>query len=147
MDESWVLLDANTGLHQAWYFWLRVLDEVNRSTRYGTPFALLLLEADAPSKAATDASSYVPAAIRSTDLGGALASGRAGVLLTHQHAAAAEQARDRVLRRLAEACPEGLEWRSTLYCYPEHAAEISDLLTSRGGREAGDGLTRAQRSA
>ena len=42
----WILIDERTGLHVAWYFWLRVLDEVNRSTRYGTPFALLLLEGE-----------------------------------------------------------------------------------------------------
>ena len=44
MDESWVLIDANSGLHVSWYFWLRVLDEVNRAARYGAPFSLLLLD-------------------------------------------------------------------------------------------------------
>jgi GGDEF domain-containing protein len=134
MDETWVLLDANTGLHVSWYFWLRVLDEVNRSTRYGTPFGLLFLEAEVdpgcPAKLLDEAASYVPAAIRSTDLGGVLGRGRAGVLLTHQTAESAERARDRVLDRLDEACPKGIVWLDELYLHPENGAEISNLLTS-----------------
>jgi hypothetical protein len=47
MDESWILIDQETGLHVGWYFWLRVLDEANRSARYGHPFGLVLLEAEA----------------------------------------------------------------------------------------------------
>ncbi len=135
MEETWVLLDANTGLHVAWYFWLRVLDEVNRAARYGAPFGLLLLEADvaanAPAKLATDATSYLPATIRSTDLGGLLGPGQVGVLLTHQDSESAEQARDRVLERLARGgCPPAVRWKSQLLTYPNHAAQISYLLTA-----------------
>jgi GGDEF domain-containing protein len=137
MDESWVLIDSNTGLHVSWYFWLRVLDEVNRAARYGAPFALLMLEAEAApgklSRLTDEALSYVPACIRSTDLGGALGRGAAAVLLTHQDAEAAETARARILDRLAAVLPSGIRWRTELLCYPEHSAEISNLLT--GGHE------------
>src|SRR5690349_9977721 len=105
MDETWVLIDTNSGLHVSWYFWLRVLDEVNRAARYGAPFGLLLLDAEAPSTKASkmldEAVSYVPATIRSTDLGGVLGRGSAAVLLTHQDAEAAQVARTRILERLA----------------------------------------------
>jgi hypothetical protein len=133
MDDSWVLIDANSGLHVSWYFWLRVLDEVNRAARYGAPFGLLLLYAEvAPGKSSRlidDAPSYVPASIRGTDLGGVLGRGAAAVLLTHQDAAAAERARLRVLERLTAACPPGIRWRTELLSYPENGAEISHLLT------------------
>ncbi len=133
MDESWALIDANSGLHVSWYFWLRVLDEVNRAARYGAPFGLLLLSAEAepgkPSRLIDEAPSYVPAAIRSTDLGGVLGRGAAAVLLTHQNAAAAEQAQLRIIDRLTAACPDAVRWRAELLTYPEHRAEISHLLT------------------
>jgi hypothetical protein len=149
MNQSWVLIDTNSGLHVPWYFWLRVLDEVNRATRYGAPFALLLLEAEAqpgkPARLAEDATVHVPAAIRSTDLGGALAPGVAGVLLPHQDAAAAATARARILERIARTCPPALRWRSTLLTHPEDAAEISNLLTAgwseRAGPDAAIGAT------
>jgi GGDEF domain-containing protein len=141
MDESWVLIDPQTGLHVRWYFWLRVLDEVNRSTRYGDPFALLVLEATTdrrPSEKLLDtAASAVPATIRSTDLGGKLGPGRVGVLLTHQDADSAPQARDRILHRLAQDTPPGVTWRWELYTYPEQAAEISNLLTTGGSERDG----------
>lgn len=133
MDESWVLIDANSGLHVSWYFWLRVLDEVNRATRYGAPFALLLLDAEAPSgrsaKLLDEAVSYVPAAIRSTDLGGVLGRGAAAVLLPHQDSQAAYIARTRILERLTVTCPREVRWHTQLLSYPEHGAEISNLLT------------------
>ena len=133
MDESWVLIDANSGLHVSWYFWLRVLDEVNRAARYGAPFSLLLLDAEVPigkpSKLVDEAVSCVPATIRSTDLGGVLGRGTAAVLLTHQDAQAAYIARTRILERLTVACPREVRWHTQLLCYPEHGAEISNLLT------------------
>ena len=136
MDETWVLIDAHTGLHVSWYFWLRVLDEVNRATRYGAPFALLLLDPEVPSgraKPLDEYAAHVPATIRSTDLGGSLGGGSAAVLLTHQDEAAAAVARDRVLERLAASCPAEVIWRSELLCYPADGARISILLT--GGWE------------
>lgn len=141
MDETWVLIDPRTGLHVRWYFWLRVLDEVNRSTRYGDPFGLLILEA-APGrrsgkKLLDEAASAVPATIRSTDLGGRLGDGRVGVLLTHQDAESARQARDRILDRLAQDTPAGVTWHAELYSYPEQAAEISNLLTTGGSEREG----------
>ena len=136
MNQSWVLIDTSSGLHVAWYFWLRVLDEVNRATRYGAPFGLLLLEAEVgpgkPARLADEGITHIPAAIRSTDLGGALGPGVAGVLLPHQDAEAAVTARARILERIDETCPASVGWRATLFCYPEHAAEISNLLTSGG---------------
>jgi hypothetical protein len=132
MDETWVLVDASSGLHVSWYFWLRVLDEVNRATRYGAPFGLLLLDADVPpgkpARLLDEADSYVPATIRSTDLGGMLGRGAAAVLLIHQDADAAEGAKLRILERLAAACPKELRWQAKLLCYPGDAAEISHLL-------------------
>lgn len=134
MEQSWVLIDGSSGLHVPWYFWLRVLDEVNRATRYGAPFGLLVLEAEADGergpRLAADATSHVPAAIRSTDLGGALAPSVAGVLLPHQDAEAAVTARARILERLARASSAPVRWHSTLLTYPEDAAAISNLLTS-----------------
>jgi GGDEF domain-containing protein len=134
MDESWILLDDETGLHVGWYFWLRVLDEVNRSARYGAPFALLLLEADvhpgSPPRLLEQATARVPAVIRSTDLGGIIGVGRVGVLLPHQDVAAAESARRRVLEELERAGPRGVRWDGRLLCYPGDGAEISNLLTS-----------------
>ncbi len=137
MDESWVLIDANSGLYVGWYFWLRVLDEVNRAARYGAPFALLLLDAEVTpgksSKLVDEAPSCVPSAIRSTDLGGVLGPGSAGVLLTQQDSEAAKIARARILGRLAVQCPTDVIWRSELLCYPPDGAKISNLLT--GGWE------------
>lgn len=131
MDESWILIDPDSGLHVSWYFWLRVLDEANRSARYGHPFGLVLLEAEpkpgASQKAVADATARVPAAIRSTDLGGLLGVGRAGVVLPHQDAASAEAATDRIIDRLSKV--SGVIWHARLLCYPGDAAEISNLLT------------------
>lgn len=133
MEQTWILIDPNTGLHVAWYFWLRVLDEVNRATRYGTPFGLLLLEsspdASGRKKQGADATALVPPAIRSTDLGGYIAPGRAAVLLTHQDAESAEQARDRIIERLAWGNCE-VSWQPQLLCFPEDTADISMLLTA-----------------
>jgi hypothetical protein len=140
MDRTWVLIDTNTGLHVGWYFWLRVLDEVNRATRYGAPFGLLLLEAEEAGTArakrsSADPISLIPPAIRSTDLGGFIAPGRAAVLLTHQDAESAEQARDRILERMGANDVE-IRWQSRLLTFPDHAAEISRLLTTGGEEEA-----------
>lgn len=141
MDQTWVLIDGHTGLHVRWYFWLRVLDEVNRSTRYGAPFALLLVDAgpgSASAKVRESALAGLPAAVRSTDLAGKLDVGQAAVLLTHQDADSAEQARQRILDRLAPLTPQGVSWETSLYCYPEHAAEISNLLTTGNSERAID---------
>jgi hypothetical protein len=143
MEETWILIDPNTGLHVGWYFWLRVLDEVNRSVRYGAPFGLLLLEAVAPPSASqrklNEAASGVPAAIRSTDLGGVIAPGRVGVLLTQQGVETADVAKERILERLASSAPKGVRWAPRLLCYPEDGAEISNLLTSGGSERNGTG--------
>jgi hypothetical protein len=134
MDESWILLDGTTGLHVGWYFWLRVLDEVNRSARYGAPFGLLMLEADlhpgSPHRLLNDAASRVPSAIRSTDLGGIVGTGKVSVLLPHQDVAAADTAKRRVMERLERAGPAGVRWDARLLCYPGDGAEISNLLTT-----------------
>jgi hypothetical protein len=131
MDESWILIDPESGLHVGWYFWLRVLDETNRSARYGHPFGLVLLEAEpkpgTSQRAVQDAASRVPGAIRSTDLGGLLGVGRAGVVLPHQDAASAEAATERIISRLSGN--QGVVWHARLLCYPGDAAEISNLLT------------------
>lgn len=133
MNETWVLIDDATGLHVGWYFWLRVLDEVNRSTRYGAPFALLLLESRHTGPGADrrldDAASHVPAAIRSTDLGGALGHGRIGILLTEQDVASARLAMGRVLDRCATSAGRIGGWQARLLIYPDDGAEISNLLT------------------
>ena len=133
MSDRWILLDQDTGLHVGWYFWLRVLDEVNRSARYGAPFGLLLLEAEAdPSAgrhAVAEALASVPAAIRATDLGGLLGHARVGVMLTEQNAASAELAKDQVLERLGASGAHGVRWSHRLLTYPEDGGEISSLLT------------------
>ena len=134
MKETWVLIDDETGLHVGWYFWLRVLDEVNRSTRYGAPFALLLLSANqreaGTEKRQEEAASHLPAAIRSTDLGGLLGSGRVGILLTEQDRGSATLAITRVLQRCAASAARIGGWQSRLLIYPEDGAEISNLLTN-----------------
>ena len=133
MDETWILLDPNTGLHVPWYFWLRVLDEVNRSARYGSPFALLMLEPRAQKHAPKDlleAAARVPAAVRSTDLAGLVGSTQVGVMLPHQDVHAAEAAMECILQRLGKTTPRGVRWEARLLCYPQDGAEISNLLTS-----------------
>lgn len=137
MDERWVLIDEDTGLHVSWYFWLRVLDEVNRSSRYGAPFGLLTLEAEplpgAPRNALHDAMASVPAAIRGTDLGGFIRTGHVGVLLMHQEPEQARLAVERILGRLDDAAGKaGVRWSTHLLCYPDDGAEISMLLTTGG---------------
>ncbi len=133
MDQTWVLIDGNTGLHVAWYFWLRVLDEVNRSARYGAPFGLLIVDCvtppGSPAKLLDDAAGRVPAAVRGTDLAGIVSSGRIGIVLPHQDAAAAVAAQARIMDRLAASAPRGVRWESRLLCYPGDGAEISFLLT------------------
>jgi hypothetical protein len=140
MSDRWILLDQETGLHVGWYFWLRVLDEVNRSARYGAPFGLLLLEAEADATAGRHAIegalASVPAAIRSTDLGGLLGPARVGVMLTEQAAESAAQARIRLLERLAKSTPHGVRWTERLLTYPEDGGEISSLLTLGWAGEA-----------
>jgi hypothetical protein len=152
VDKSWILLDETTGLHVGWYFWLRVLDEVNRAARYGAPFALLLLEIGplpgAPARAVDEAAGQVPAAIRSTDLGGMLGAGRVGVLLPHQDVAAAELARERILARLDAASTKGVRLETQLLHYPGDGADISNLLTSGWrDRRAADEASKVERPA
>ena len=134
VNETWILIDERTGLHVGWYFWLRVLDEVNRAARYGSPFGLLLLDLEgdaAPGRhGVEDAESRVPSAIRTTDLGGLLGPGRVGVLLVQQDAKSAELARERILGRLDKSSPAGVSWAPRLYVYPDDGAEISNLLTA-----------------
>jgi hypothetical protein len=138
MDDSWVLLDGRTGLHVRWYFWLRVLDEVNRSARYGTPFGLLLLSCEAgrpkSRRAIEEGLSRVPLAVRNTDLAGLVSPGEAGILLTQQDGESAGLARDRILAFLAEHGARDARWQSRLLTYPVDAAEISRLLTDGGHR-------------
>lgn len=138
MDQSWILIDGNTGLHVGWYFWLRVLDEVNRSERYGNPFGVLLLEAvaDRPRRRTLEhALACVPPVIRGTDMAGLVGEGRAAVLLTEQVPDGAALAKSRIFERLAVSTPSGTAWRSRLLCYPRDGAEISELLVS--GHEGG----------
>jgi hypothetical protein len=135
MEESWILIDQSTGLHVSWYFWLRVLDEVNRSGRYGDPFGLLILEAEVDGGAPrthgfTEAAAAVPRCIRSTDLGGLIDSSRVGVLLTRQDAAASRVAADRVLERLEASRSSIVRWRPHLLVFPGDRAAISQILTT-----------------
>jgi GGDEF domain-containing protein len=134
MSERWVLIDHESGLHVGWYFWLRVLDEVNRSARYGSPFGLMLLEAEmeggAGRHAVQAAVATVPAAIRGTDIGGHLGPGRVGVLLTNQNLDGARVATERVLERISASCPSHVKWDTRLLTYPEDGGEISMLLTT-----------------
>jgi PleD family two-component response regulator len=136
VGDNWILIDHDTGLHVGWYFWLRVLDEVNRSARYGSPFALLILETerDAPRKSVDDISTRVAGAVRSTDLAGHLGSGRVGVMLLEQDEAGAESAAERI--RSHVACRHAPTWQTHLYCYPRDAFAISNLLTQ--GRAEGE---------
>ena len=131
VSDNWILIDQETGLHVGWYFWLRVLDEVNRSSRYGNPFALLVLEpeqAAAPRRVVEDASSRLADAVRSTDLAGRLDGGVVGVILFEQDVAGAETAVQRILERLADRSSV-VSWRTNLYCYPRDAFAVSNLLT------------------
>jgi GGDEF domain-containing protein len=136
MDERWVLIDPETGLHVGWYFWLRVLDEANRAARYGVPFGLFLLEAvpehgrAISPRVRDEAAALVPAVIRSTDLGGRLGNGRVGIVLPHQDVAALEQAAARITSKLEEARFRGLRWHTRMLSHPRDAAEISSLLTN-----------------
>lgn len=139
MSQHWVLIDQDSGLHVGWYFWLRVLDEVNRSARYGAPFGLLLLEASGDDAAAKHALATLPRAIRGTDLGGRLGPHRAGALLMNQDIAGARAASERVLERL-EAADARARWETRLLTYPEDGGEISMLLTT--GWEPTDALRR-----
>lgn len=137
MDDRWVLIDQDTGLHVSWYFWLRVLDEVNRSARYGNPFGLLILDVEGdgiPRRVVEEGASRVADAIRSTDIAGRLGSARVGVILMEQEAEAAAVGVERIIERLSERSP--VVWRSNLYCYPTDGAAISNLLTQ--GRAEGD---------
>lgn len=131
MNDAWVLFDARTGLHVGWYFWLRVLDEVNRSARYGHPFGLVLLDVDAGAKRARvdEAMVQVTACIRGTDLAGRIGETRAGVLLPHQDVAHAEEAAARIVRQLERTAGREVSWSSRLLTYPVEAPEISNLLT------------------
>jgi hypothetical protein len=121
-----------------WYFWLRLLDEVGRSDRYGSSFGLLLLdvreEPGAPRKSLHEALARVPAVIRGTDLGGLIGANRAGIILTQQEPEAAEGGlrRIRILSLLEPAAPEGVSWAPELLCYPRDAAAVTHLLTLRG---------------
>ena len=133
VDERWVLIDRDTGLHVGWYFWLRLLDEVGRSDRYGSPFGLLVLERQSPSpRAAHEGMSKIAGAIRGTDLGGLIAPRRAAAILTEQEPAAAALAAERIVERLGG----GVGWTQTLLCYPRDAAEITHLLTVRAPERA-----------
>lgn len=136
MDERLVLIDRETGLHAGWYFWLRVLDEANRSSRYGSPFGLLLLEANctegASRRAFSDAAEQVAGAIRSTDLAGLIGAERIGILLVEQDGEGAGAAAERVLRRLEPSLPRGLSWTRRMLNYPKDGGEISQLLTTEG---------------
>ena len=131
VSENWILIDQETGLHVSWYFWLRVLDEVNRSSRYGSPFGLLMLEPEqqgAPRRVVEDASSRLADAVRSTDLAGRLSEGRVGVILLEQDVEGAQTAVERILERLGQRT-SNMSWRTNLYCYPRDAFAISNLLT------------------
>ena len=138
VSENWILIDQETGLHVSWYFWLRLLDEVNRSARYGSPFGLLILEPEqpgAPRRALEEAASRVASAVRSTDLAGRLGVGGVGVILLEQDEPGAAAAAARIIERLAER-PGAVSWRTDLYCYPRDAFAISNLLTQ--GRAEGE---------
>jgi len=136
VDERWILLDRDTGLHVGWYFWLRLLDEVGRSDRYGSSFGLLLLGVSAPAEAPRrnyqEALARVPPTIRGTDLGGLVAPNRAAIILTQQEPEAAEGAVKRILGLLSASASGGVSWSSELLCYPRDAAAITHLLTLRG---------------
>ena len=134
MDERWVLIDRDTGLHVGWYFWLRLLDEVGRSDRYGSPFGLLILEPEqgASPRAAHESLSRIAGAIRGTDLGGLVGSRRAAIILTQQDADSAVVAAERVMERTGHS----IGWSQTLLCYPRDAAEITHLLTVRSPERA-----------
>lgn len=130
MDDNWILIEQDTGLHVGWYFWLRVLDEVNRSSRYGNPFGLLLLDIEddgASRKAVEESASRVAEAIRSTDIAGRVSLRRVGVILLEQDGPSATLGAARIVELISARSP--LSWRSTLYCHPADGAAISNLLT------------------
>jgi hypothetical protein len=135
VDERWILIDRDTGLHVGWYFWLRLLDEVGRSDRYGNNFGLLLLEAGGAAasshRTAGEALARVAAVIRGTDLGGLIAPDRAGIILTQQEPEQAEVGAKRITGLLESHAPAGVTWTSELFCYPRDAAAVTHLLTLR----------------
>ena len=136
MDQRSVLVDSATGLYAGWYFWVRALDEVHRASRYGSPFAILLLRArggPSVSRHGIDqALSAIPPTVRASDLAGLVGPGEAAVLLPEQDAASAAAARDRLVARLFAATSEDIDWTPTLYCHPEDAATISQLIAHSG---------------
>jgi len=130
VDKNWILIDPETGLHVGWYFWLRVLDEANRSARYGNPFGLLMLDGDFSGlneREQQEMLSSVSRAIRSTDIAGRLSHSKAAVILLEQDQQSAVAAVERICKRLAAATRT--RWTTRLYCHPEDAAAISNLLT------------------
>jgi GGDEF domain-containing protein len=142
VDKNWILIDQETGLHVGWYFWLRLLDEANRSARYGNPFGLLMLDADfagLTERQRHEAFASIAGAIRSTDIGGRLSPSRAGVILLEQEAESAATGAERIGERMRGA--SAVRWSSRLYCYPNDAAAISNLLTQGRAEAAPSGLT------
>ena len=131
MTRNAVLIDRGTGLYVGWYFWVRALDEVNRSARYGSPFGLLFLEAERPStlsrKAFAEALGQVAAAVRATDVTGIISPVRVAVLLVQQEPEGAVLAQRSILERLSRLAPS-VTWRSELLCYPRDGAEVFRLL-------------------
>ena len=132
MDPATVLLDSRTGLHARWYFLLRVLDETNRSARYGEPFGVLLVEAqaaDGSPRVAARTVSRLSEIVRDTDIAGVLGDARAGVVLPHQDADAADLAARRIMRELQRKSRRTrVDWR--LLRYPRDGADIATLVTA-----------------
>jgi GGDEF domain-containing protein len=135
VDQRSVLFDPATKLYAGWYFWVRALDEVHRAARYGSPFALLLLRARRAGglrKPIDQALSAIASTVRASDLAAVIGPGDAAILLPEQDAASAGEARDRIIARLFATTSADIDWMPTLYCYPDDAAEISQLIAHSG---------------
>jgi hypothetical protein len=99
-----VLYDAELGLYQRWYFELRLREEAMRSTRYGSPFALMvvIMEPQATMSEKTwnlqvARAAYVTArAVRSVDLTAVLDHSVFAICLIHCDRAGAEVAGQRL---------------------------------------------------
>ncbi len=123
------IYDPETGFCQDWYFKLRLQEEVLRSSRYGQPFALLLVEPVRPlgSKVRSRLHHCMETACRRSDLVGVLGESRFCILLTVTDASGAIATRHRLLTEVRRG-----NVRIGIGCYPQDGREWKDLLLAAG---------------
>jgi len=132
--ESGLPVHQVTGLHRWWVFRERAGEEIARAQRHGRILAILLLEpgdliAMPNDEALEKAAAVLRQSLRDGDYAAQFDDKRFVVMLPEGDTDGARAAANRLLSGLRSSEDPPMPWRAALVSFPQHGANVDELLT------------------